>query len=278
MAAHAADDTVHAFSARTLDSVLFFTDKGQVYQERVYQIPDTGRATDGVLLSSILALAADEQVRATLAVPSFEQAGYITMFTRLGRAKRTELSEFAGIRPSGLSVINLDAEDQLGWVMLTHGDQDLIITTEQGQALRFREDAVRSMGRTAAGVYAIKLDEGDHVADASVIDPAGDLLIVTARGYGKRTSLSEFSVKGRYGKGVRCLGGDKTQTGIVIAARVVRPADEVTIISSQGMVLHAPVADIPRMGRVTRGNRVVDLDRGDEATSVTVQEYGTEEK
>jgi DNA gyrase subunit A len=278
VATHAEDHTLHVLSAQTLDSVLFFTNKGQVYQERVYQIPDTERTANGVLLTSILVLGADEQIKAALTVSSFEQAGYITMFTRLGRAKRTELSEFAGTRPGGLIAINLDAEDELGWAMLTHGDQDLIIVTEQGQALRFREDTVRPMGRTAVGVYAIKLDAGDYIADASVADPAGELLIITARGYGKRTPLSEFSVKGRYGKGVRCLGGDKAQTGIVIAARVVRPADEIAIISSQGTVLHTPVADIPQMGRATRGNKVMALKRGEEATSVAVQSLGMEEK
>jgi DNA gyrase subunit A len=272
------DDVLHVFSAQTLDSILFFTSKGQVYQERVYQIPDIGRAANGVLLSSILALEADEPVRAALTVPNFEQACYITMFTRLGRAKRTALSEFAGPRPSGLIAINLDAEDELGWAMLTHGDQELIIATEQGQALRFREDTVRPMGCTAAGVYAIKLDAGDHIAGASVVDPEGDLLVITSRGYGKRTPLSEFSVKGRYGKGVRCLGGDQKQTGIIVAAHVVRPADEITIISSKGTVLYTPVTEIPQMGRAARGSKVIDLKQGDEATSVTLQGLGAEEK
>jgi DNA gyrase subunit A len=277
-ATHTGDDILHVFSAQTLDSILFFTSKGQVYQERVYQIPDTGRTANGVLLSSILALDADQPVITALNVPSFEQASYVTMFTRLGRAKRTELSEFAGLRPSGLIAINLDAEDELGWVIVTHGDQDLIIVTEQGQALRFREDTVRPMGCTAAGVYAIKLDAGDYVASASVVDPEGDLLVITSRGYGKRIPLSEFSVKGRYGKGVRCLGGDPKQTGIIVAARVVRPADEITIISSGGMGSHIPVANIPRMGRATRGSKVIDLKQGDEATSVALQSLGTEEK
>ena len=177
------------------------------------------------------------------------------MVTRQGRAKRIQLSEFTSVQPGGLAIIRLEERDELGWVSLTGDDQDVIIVTEQGQALRFRGDAVRPMGRAAAGVNAIKLDAGDHVVSAGVIGSESDLLVVTAKGYGKRTSLDEFPVKGRYGKGVRCLGGQRSQTGIIAAAHVVRPDDEVTVISAKGMVLCAPVSDVSQMGRATRCRR-----------------------
>ena len=264
------DAILYLFSAQTLDSILFFSNRGKVYQERVYQIPSADRTAKGVLLAGILALDADEQVTAALAVPSSERDGYLMMVTRQGRAKRLQLSELNSVRPSGLIAIRLEKEDELGWVSLTRGDQDVIIVTEQGQALRFRGDTVRPMGRSAAGVNAIKLASGDYVASACVVDSETDLLIVTTKGYGKRIPLSKFSVKGRYGRGVRCLGGKRKQTGVIAAARVVHPDDEITLISAGGMVLRASVADIPQMGRVTRGAKVMNLKAGDEATSVAV--------
>ncbi|MDY6875262.1 MAG: DNA gyrase subunit A [Chloroflexota bacterium] len=278
MATRDEDVILYHFPARALDSILFFSNRGKVYQERVYQIPSTARMARGVLLVGILALDADERITAALAVPSSEQDGYLMVVTRQGRAKRLLLSEFGNVRPSGLIAVRLGGGDELGWARLTQGDQDLIIVTEQGQALRFREDTVRPMGRAAAGVNAIKLATGDCVASACVVErclepakgPDADLLIVTAKGYGKRTPLSEFQVKGRHGKGVRCLGGQRERTGIIVAARVVYTDDEVTLVSTGGMVLRAHVADIPRMGRAARGMRVMDLKRGDEVVSVAV--------
>jgi len=131
------------------------------------------------------------------------------------------------------------------------------------------------MGRVASGVYAIKLDPGDRVASASVVDPEAELLTITTKGYGKRTPLSEFSVKGRYGKGVRCLGGKRKRTGVIATARVVCPEGEVTLISAGGMVLRASAADIPQMGRAARGAKVMQLKRGDEVASVAVVECGS---
>jgi DNA gyrase subunit A len=280
------DDILYLFSAQTLDSILFFSNRGKVYQERVYQIPDAGRTAKGVLLAGILPFDADERVTAAVAVPNGGQDGYLMMVTLQGRAKRLQLNEFDSVRPSGLIAMRLEEKDELGWVSLTHGDQDVIIVTEQGQALRFREETVRPMGRVAAGVNAIKLDPGDYVASASIVErcpvlpersrgaagegPEAELLTVTIRGYGKRTPLSEFPVKGRYGKGVRCLGGKREQTGVIAAARVVCPDDEVTLISSGGQVLRVAVTDIPQTGRSSRGARMMDLRPGDEVASVAV--------
>jgi DNA gyrase subunit A len=192
------------------------------------------------------------------------------MCTHLGRVKRVELKEFEGVRPSGLVAINLEEEDELGWVQLTQGDQDLIVVSEQGQALRFREQDVRPMGRNAMGVYAIKLGSGDSVASASIVEPEAALLVVTTKGYGKRTPLSKFSVKGRHGQGVRCLGGKLGTSGSIAAARVTYPADEITIISAKGMVLRASASDIPEMGRAARGTRIMALGAQDEVASVAV--------
>jgi len=278
MITHDKDAILYLFAARTLDSILFFSNRGKVYQERVYQIPSADRTAKGMLLAGILSLDAGERVTAALAVPNSGryhepvegQDGYLMMVTRQGRAKRIQLSDFNNVRRSGLVAIRLEEDDELGWVSQARGDQDVIIVTEQGQALRFRGDTVRSMGRAAAGVNAIKLASGDHVISACIVDSETDLLIITTKGYGKRTPLSEFPVKGRYGQGVRCLGGKRERTGIIAAARVVRPDDEVTLISAGGMVLRTRVADVPQMGRATRGMKVMELKRGDEVTSVAV--------
>ncbi|MDY7078186.1 MAG: DNA gyrase subunit A [Chloroflexota bacterium] len=268
------DAILYTFSARTLDSILFFSNRGKVYRERVYQIPGADRTAKGVLLAGILSLDADERITAAVAMSNGEQDGGLVMVTRQGRAKRIQLSEFNSVRSSGLIAIRLETGDELGWVNLTRGDQDIIIVTEQGQALRFRGDTVRSMGRAAAGVNAIKLAPDDYVVSVCVVDSGADsetdLLIITTKGYGKRVSLDEFSVKGRYGQGVRCIGGDRGRTGAIAAARVVCLDDEVTIVSAGGMVLRASASDIPRKGRATVGARVMDLKAGDEVSSVAV--------
>jgi DNA gyrase subunit A len=270
------DDILYLFSAGTLDAILFFSNRGKVYQERVYQIPTGDRTARGVLLAGLLSLEADERITAAMAIASFDQTDCVTMCTRLGRVKRISVSEFSSVRPSGILAIRLEDGDELGWVSLTQGDPDLVIITEKGQALRFNIGSVRHMGRAAAGVNGIKLAAGDYVASACVVAEDADLLTITTRGYGKRTPLSEFATKGRYGQGVRCLGGDRETTGTIAAARVVRPDDEVMIISREGMVLRISASNIPEMGRAARGTKVFGLKPHDAATSVAVIEAQTE--
>ena len=265
------DDLRHLLLARTLDSILFFTNRGKVYQERVYQIPGGDRTGRGMLLAGILALDADEQVTAAVVVPTSEQSGSLVMVTRLGRVKRVSLDEFNDVRPSGLVTMRLEEGDKLGWVRLANESQDLLVVTGQGQALRFEGDTVRPMGRSAAGVKAIRLAPSDHVASVCVVeDEDADLLFVTTKGYGKRVPLREFSAKGRNGKGVQCLGGRRETTGLIAAARIVHVENEVTIISSEGMVLRISVENIPQLGRAARGTKLISLRAGDEATSVAV--------
>jgi DNA gyrase subunit A len=275
-AARDEDTVTRMFSARTLDTILFFSDRGKVYPEKVYQIPKMDRASKGVLLNSILSLATGEQITSAVAISDFEQEGSLVMFTHQGKVKRVALSELSAARRSGLIAIGLSRGDRLGWVDLMGGDEDLIVVTQQGQALRFGGDAVRLMGRSAAGVSAVKLASDDRVCSAGVVkDNDADLLVVTTKGYSKRTALAEFAAKGRHGQGVRCLSGDRDQIGVVSVARVVRPGDEVTFISTSGMVLRTSVSDVPQMGRATRGSKVMELKKGDEIRSVAV--IGSEE-
>jgi DNA gyrase subunit A len=262
------DAVVHFFPAHTLDSILFFSDHGKVYQKRAYEIPSAGRVAEGDLLVGLINLDADEQITAVVAVSSFEERGYLTMFTQLGRVKRTRLTEFKDVRPSGLIAMRLEGGDELGWVRRTQGGQELVIVTEHGQALRFRENEVRPVGRNAMGVHAIRLEPGDRVVSASVVDPEADLLTVTTKGYGKRTPLSAFRVQGRYTKGVLCFKGK--EAGVVAAARVVRPEDEITFITAGGIALRTHAHEISRLGRATRGVTVMDLKDGDEIASMAV--------
>ncbi len=265
------DEVMMLFPARSLDTVLFFSDRGKVYSEKAYQIPDAGRTDRGVSMVNILAVEADETVTATVTVPNFESANYCSMVTRKGKIKRVQLSEFAAVRPSGLIAISLDKGDELGWVKLTTGKQEIILVTQAGQALRFHEKLVRPMGRTAGGMRAIALRAKDQVASMDVVEAKGDLLVVTKRGYGKRTPLKEYTPKGRATSGVLTLSKEKMDlTGRIAAARVVHAEDDLTIISSGGIMLRTKVGQVKQAGRATMGVRVVDLKDKDEVASVAI--------
>nr|MBN1229064.1 DNA gyrase subunit A [Anaerolineae bacterium] len=266
------DVLTHMFAAGSLDSILFFSDKGKVYQEKAYQIPGKGRASKGVPLAMVLPLGFDEHITAAVAVPDFDEVEYCTMLTRKGRIKRVVVSEFASVRPSGLIAISLDEEDELGWVKLTTGEQDIIIVTRKGQSIRFPESDVRAMGRTAAGVNAIRLRGNDEIAGADVIDdPTKDLLIVTENAYGKRTPLSEYRIQSRYGLGVRTLA-QNSKTGLVIDARTVHPGDHVTFITIGGRALRTVVDNISQIGRNTQGVQLMNLAEGQVLASIAVIE------
>jgi DNA gyrase subunit A len=263
------DEVLFLFPARTLDSILFFSDRGKVYSEKAYQIPDAQRTGRGIPIVNVLALDAKETITAAVAVPSFEGAEFCTMTTRQGRMKRIALSEFASVRPSGLIAISLDEGDELGWVRLTHGNDDIILVTEMGKALRFSERVVRTMGRTAAGVTGIKLAKGDLVTGMEVVEPGGDLLVVTTGGYGKRTALSAYLSKGRATGGMVTIDQKSLEKiGKVSVVRVVQEQDDLMIISANGVVLRTQVKDIKTSGRGTRGVRLIGLQEGDSVASV----------
>ncbi len=261
------DAIIYMFSANTLNTLLFFTDQGKVFQERVYQIPEADRTAKGSLIAGILALGAEERVTAVLPVDEFSDGHYLMMVTRRGWIKRVALNEFAAVRPSGLIALNLEEGDLLGWVRMTQGHDDVVIVTEQGTAIRFNEKDVRPMGRTARGVTAIRLEEGDAITSMEVVEPGGDLFIATVKGYGRRTALDEFRVQSRGGKGVQAYKVTK-RTGPVTSARVVQPQDEITLISEGGLILRTPVSRIPQMGRYSQGVALMDLKEGDRVASV----------
>jgi len=310
------DEVLFLFSARTHDTVLFFTNRGKAYALKAHQIPEADRAAKGTYLANLISIGEREKVTAALPIPKalFEQArngqvadgggeddagdvallegndgdaqvldeagevappsngSYaptVAMCTRMGKIKRVDLSVFANIRSNGLLCMTLSDEDELSYVRLTPGNGELMLVTAQGQALRFSETLVRRMGRAASGVRAMRFKmPGDYIAGMEVVEPGGFLLTVTANGYGKCTSLDEYGTKGRGGSGMRTMSGALEVTGELVAARVVQPDDQVTIISANGAVLRQRVSDIPKTGRATRGSRLITLREGDVVASV----------
>jgi DNA gyrase subunit A len=267
MATREEDEITMLVSANTHDTLLFFTDHGKVYQTRVYQVPDAGRTAQGMLLAGILAVDPNERVTAMVSIPDFDEARYVIMITKLGRAKRVSLSEFDSVRPSGLIAIRLYEDDELGWVRLTQGSDEVMLVTEQGKSIRFSEKDVRPMGRTAAGVIGIRLNEGDRVTAANVVEPGGKLFLISQHGYGRCTKLDEFRAQSRGGKGVRAYKVTP-KTGIVVDGRVVQDEDEITLMSENGIMLRTSVARIPEMGRYSRGVHMMDLKDGDRVASM----------
>ncbi|HQZ23446.1 MAG TPA: DNA gyrase subunit A, partial [Thermoflexales bacterium] len=332
MATKEADEVIFLESARTHDTVLFFSDKGKVYAIKGYQIPEAARDAKGVYLSNLISILPNERISALLpiskslmAAAKAERAGEddeeetddgrletaepaeadelveseetetedggqetaddqqpedqqpaisnqrptIAMCTLRGRIKRVALSAFSNIRASGLICMTLQEADELSYVRLTRGNNDVMIVTALGQALRFKEQLVREMGRAAGGVRAMKLKkEGDYIAGMEVVEDKGFLLTVTARGYGKCTSLDEYTAKGRGGGGMRTMTGALDVTGELMAARVVQPSDQITVITSAGTAIRQKVEEIPVSGRATRGSRLINLREGDAVASV----------
>ncbi len=271
MTTRSEDEVINLFFARTLDHILFFTDKGRVYSNRVYELPEGGRTARGAHIANLLSLQPDESVATMLIVPDFESAEYVTLITRKARIKRMELNVFSNVRTTGVRAITLDDDDSLDRARLTNGDEEFILVTRNGKALRFHEDDVRPMGRTAAGVMAMRLLGNDEIVSMDVVQPDADLLVLHEHGMGKRAPLADYSVYRRYNQGVWTTDHNRlNEVGPIVAARVVDENDQITVITSNGIIMRTPVSGISRMGRSTRGVRVVNLQQGDSVAALAV--------
>ncbi len=271
METKAEDVVVKAFFARTLDTVLFFTNKGRVYSERAFNLPEGSRTAKGVHINNVLNLQADESVTALIPVPGFAESQYILLCTRKGRIKRMELREFERVRASGIIAFGLPEDDELVRAKLTRGNTDVVIITRMGKGLRFHEEAIRPMGRTAAGVMGIDLAEGDAVAGLATVSGAADeeLLVVTEQGWGKRVALDDLPVKGRYTQGVWMTDHSRAdETGPVVVARAISPDDEVTFMTVNGLAVRMRAREISLIGRAGRGVRCLRLQAGDRLVAV----------
>ncbi|PJF41536.1 MAG: DNA gyrase subunit A [Chloroflexi bacterium] len=269
------DVIVDMLAANSLDHLLFFSDRGKVYSERAYRIPEGSRTSKGALVHTILNLGPDEQITAILPLSSFElenvQGRYFVMATRKGRVKRVELEEFAAVRPSGLIAMSLDDDDTLGWVKYSNGNQDIIMVTERGQSIRFHESEVRVMGRQAQGVNGIKLED-DVVTGVDVIgEDHTHVLVVTENGYGKRTTIDEYRRQSRYGVGVRTLKRNQ-RTGSIIAMRCIKESDDIMLITRDGVVIRTQLSQIRETGRSTQGVTVMNLADGDAVVGIAIMD------
>ncbi len=263
------DEVVMLIPARSLDSMLFFSDRGKVYSEKVYQIPDADRSAKGIPLVNVLSLGANERITAAIAVSDFAAHGFCIMATTRGKVKRVNMEEFAAVRPSGLIAMALDQGDTLAWARPTSGKNEVIFVTAKGQALRYSEEKVRSMGRQAAGVQGIRLAAGDNVTSMDVVDVDASLLVVTTGGFGKQTPLKEYTAKGRATSGIATIDQKALQEiGKIAAARVVQKDDDLTIITANGVALRLKVKDIKQSGRSTRGVHLIKPQENDYVATV----------
>ncbi|MFE3898123.1 MULTISPECIES: DNA gyrase subunit A [unclassified Priestia] len=269
------DDFVeHLLTTSTHDTILFFTNKGKVYRTKGYEIPEYGRTAKGIPIINLLEVDKGEWVNAIIRVDEFVDDWYLFFTTKQGISKRTPLSSFENIRNSGLIALNLREEDELISVKLTDGKRDMVIGTKKGMLIRFNENDVRSMGRTATGVKGITLDSEDEVIGMEILEEQSDVLIITKNGYGKRTPIEEYRVQTRGGKGLRtCNITDKN--GDVVALKCVSQEEDIMLITVSGVLIRVSVSDISQMGRNTQGVKVIRL--GGEEFVSTVAKVQTSE-
>ena len=256
----------HLFTASTHDYLLFFTNRGRVYRLRVYDIPAMSRTSKGRSIVNLLKLQPEEKVTSILPLHEISER-FVVMATRQGVIKKTPLGAFANLRSTGIIAIGLDADDALIRVEITSGSDELILTTRDGMSIRFPEEDVRAMGRTARGVKAIRLREDDEIVDMAVADPQGTLLTVCENGYGKRTEMEEYRTQSRGGIGIINIKASE-RNGRVVAAKTVRDEDELMMITANGIVIRLDLKDIRAIGRNTQGVRLIRVDEGDKLVAV----------
>lgn len=255
------------FITSTHNHILFFTSKGKMYRLKAYEIPEVGRQAKGTAIVNLLQLDSDEKVTAAIPVKAFEKGKFLFFATKNGIVKKTDFLSYDTARKGGLAAIVLDEDDELINVKLTDGTNDILLSTYHGMCIRFNEEDVRPMGRVSRGVRGIRLTGGDHVVGMSMAREDGDLLVVTEKGYGKKTPLDEYKIQSRGGKGVNTYRLSQS-TGNIAGIKVVSETDDVMLITSDGMVIRMKTREISRIGRLTKGVRLMRLD--DDVTVVSL--------
>jgi DNA gyrase subunit A len=272
------DDFIeHLFTASTHDYLMFFTNTGRVYVERVHEIPDMGRAAKGRSIANLLQLQAAEKVAALIRVVSksgankeditWEQANFLFFATQQGTVKKTALSDFGNVRKGGIIAIGIEPGDNLIEVKLTGGNDEVVLITKDGQSIRFSEEDVRSMGRPAAGVRGISLEKDDAVVALAVVVPDATLLVAGGNGIGKRTDFGEYRLQSRGGKGIITMKTNE-KTGVVVGALTVKDSDEIMLITVGGQMVRTNVAAIREAGRNTQGVKLINLDPSDKLQAI----------
>ncbi len=269
------DYLTNIFLANTHNTLLFFTDKGKVYRLKAYEIPVGSRQAGGSAIINLIDIEPGETIVANLVLESNNEPGFMIMATERGEVKRTSMDSFRNIRSNGLKVFDVEEGDVLHWAQISDGDRDVILVTSKGKSIRFPEADIRSSGRTSGGVRGIRLDGDDKVVGMTLSREGGTLLCVTENGYGKQTSLDEYRVQGRGGKGVRTMNcTDKT--GRLISAAAAEDSDSVLAVSSDRRVIVFELSDIRETGRSTQGVRIMrqtsrNIQEGEEAKVVSIE-------
>jgi len=261
------DFVEHLFVASTHAYLLVFTTSGKVFWLKVHEIPQAARSGRGKAIVNLLQLGAEEKISAVLPVRDFQQDAYVFFATRKGKVKKTPLAALANPRRAGIAAMSLEEGDEVIGVRLTDGQREIILSTEAGQAIRFREEDVRPKGRTAAGVRGILLDDGDAVVGLDVVDPTATLLAVAEKGYGKRTPMEEYRVQARGGRGIITMRVTE-RTGKVVGVQMVQEEDEAMLVTNTGRVIRFPVRDVSVIGRNTQGVRLIELDPEERVVAV----------
>jgi len=281
MATKDEDVIEHVVLASTHDFLLFFTNKGRVFRLKTYEVPAAGLNAKGVAAVNLLQLHPEEIVTAVIKHDPKHKTGYLFMTTKQGTVKKTKLEDYNNIRTSGLIAIKIDEGDDLKWIRVTTGDDEVVISTSLGQAIRFHENDVRPMGRTARGVRGVRLKAGDVVVGMDIVQESSSIFVISEKGYGKRTKIAQFSPHKRGGVGIRSAVVN-TKTGNLISVKsLTDETPEVIIISTAGQTIRLGLKDIPQLGRTTQGVRIMRLADSDSVASIALaskDQSGNEEE
>jgi DNA gyrase subunit A len=261
------DFVSHLFVASTHAYIMIFSDRGRAYWLKVHEIPDVGPGGKGKAIANLVSMEEGEKIAAMVAVKEFEEDKFVMMGTRGGVVKKTTLSAFSNPRVGGIIAMGVEAGDAVIAVRVTDGTGEIFIGTRNGMAIRFPEDDVRAMGRTAYGVRGITLRDDDYVVAMEVVKPGGTLLSLTERGFGKRTEIEEYRVQSRGGLGIINIATSE-RNGQVVGIAYVQDEDEVLLITQQGMIIRMPTNDVRAIGRATQGVRLIDIEDEDKVVSV----------
>ena len=268
------DFVEHLFTATTHDYLMFFTTSGRCYVERVYEIPEMGRASKGRSIANILELRSEEKIAATIRVQgqktdeeTWSENLHVVFATRSGIVKKSNLNDFKNIRKGGIIAIQIEEGDQLIDCKLTTGLNEIVLITKEGMSIRFNEEELRDQGRNTVGVWGIRPDKGDHIIGAAIVSQECMLLVAGEHGIGKRTIFDEYRIQSRGGKGVITM---KTtdKTGAVVGALTVREADELMLITTKGQMVRTRVREIRETGRNAQGVKLIDLKPGEKLQAI----------
>jgi len=270
MATREEDIIEHVVMASTHDYLLFFTNKGRVFRLKAYEVPTTGLNAKGIAIVNLLQLQPEEKVSSVIRVSRSEENGFLLMCTIRGVIKKTAYEQYTKVRGSGLIAINLDAGDELKWIRFSNGDNEVVISTSMGQAIRFHEKDVRPMGRVSRGVRGIRLRLGDNVIGMDLVKDNSSIFVISELGYGKRTKVSQFTAHARGGVGIRSAVVNNKTGKLIGVATLSEEANEVIIISNLGQTIRLGLKDIPELGRATQGVRIMRLNEKDSVASLAL--------